>query len=236
MTDPIAKKILTLTSITSGNLSPIKEEIPDFQSIDELIHILTTRGCKRCSLGYQEGINGCVIGRGNPKSKRILLGEAPGRDENISGKAFTGAAGRLLDRIFASINMNTDEDWWITNCNLCRPIAPEGSGRENFTPKEEQYKQCFPFWCAQQKIIQPKIIVLLGKTAVSNLFPELKKFSMKKLGGWHKKIDDVWYFVIHHPAALLHAKKRGLDYEQELKEKVWEDVQALKNLIEKEDL
>ena len=139
-----------------------------------------------------------------------------------------------MDKIWAAVGMNTN-DWYITNVVKCRPYLPKGSGKENFTPKAEQQKKCRSYLDQEMAIIKPKVVVLLGKTAVDNVLPELRKVTMGNLRGkWFLK-DSIRHFIMIHPAAILHAQ-RDLDLEQTYKQQTWEDIQNLKRELELEGL
>jgi uracil-DNA glycosylase len=201
-----------------------------FNSIQELKEKLTNDGCTRCSLGFQPEINGCCVSRGSITSQFMIIGEAPGKTEDSNGLPFSGPAGQLLDKIFASVGWNTN-DWYVTNVVKCRPYSPRGSGKENFTPKTEQQKLCRPYLEQEMAILKPKIVLLLGKTAVNNILPDLKKESMTSLRGKAIIRNNCTYFIMYHPAFILHSQYDP-DKLKQLKEETWADIQTLKDLIE----
>ena len=206
------------------------EPIPQFKTVGHLGMRLHEDGCHRCALGFQEEINGCCVSRGNPDTRRMIIGEAPGKEEDATGWPFSGPAGRLMDKIFAAVGLNTNEHFYVTNVVKCRPYLPKGSGKENFTPKVEQQKLCRPFLNQEISLISPKLIVLLGKIAVDNILPELKKEPMRALRGREIQKDGITYFIMLHPAAILHAQSDP-ELEQQYKEQTWEDIQKLKKLM-----
>lgn len=211
------------------------DPIPQFGSVLELGMSLHSQGCQRCSLGFQKEINGCCVYRGSTEHRRMIIGEAPGREEDSRRSPFTGPAGQLMDKIFASVDLNTQWGFYITNVVKCRPYMPRGSGKENFTPKVEQQKLCRPFLDQEIKLVNPRLIVLLGKVAVDNLLPEFRKEPMRALRGRIVRKDGIVYFIMLHPAAILHAA-----YDKELealyKEYTYQDIQALRELIIQENL
>jgi uracil-DNA glycosylase len=208
------------------------DSIPKFESITQLRLRLHTDGCRRCSLGFQEEINGCCVSRGNPLSKLMIVGEAPGKEEDAKGLPFTGPAGRLMDKIWASVGMDTWSQWYITNVVKCRPYLPKGSGKENFTPKVEQQKQCRPYLDQEISLIKPRVIVLLGKVAVDNVLPSYKKMTMGAIRGQMVTFTGVIpvYFPMLHPAAILHAQ-RDPETEALYKQQTWDDIRFLKNYL-----
>lgn len=217
-----------------GNPLKIIDPIPQFGSTYELRLKLHVDGCHRCSLGFQEEINGCCVSRGSSSSRRMIIGEAPGKEEDSKRSPFTGPAGRLMDKIFASVNLSTEHDFYVTNVVKCRPYLPKGSGKENYTPKLEQQKLCKPILEQEIKIVDPKLIVLIGKVAIDNVLPEFKAEKMGSMRGRVIRKDNVTYFPMIHPAAILHAT--GSELELTYKEQTWADIQKLKGLMVQENL
>ena len=229
-------------------MSPIMrvEEIPQCSSVETLAQLLAFHGCRLCSLGFQPEINGCCVYRGNPQSKLMLIGEAPGKEEDAKGLPFSGPAGRLLDEIWQSVGRNTN-DWYLTNTCLCRPFSPRGSGKENFTPKTEQRKHCRIFLDMQIELLQPTTIVTIGAIATSAILNDDKPIKMGDYRG--RLFDDrvvrmrqldgsiligrPFIFPMIHPAALLHAKGNQELYDT-YRQMTWDDIRILDNfLIEK---
>lgn len=213
----------------------ILDEIPKFKAIHEVHDYLHMNGCLRCDLGFQKNINGCCVSRGSFNTSKMIIGEAPGKEEDAQGKPFTGPAGELLDHIWDAAGLSTN-DWYITNVVKCRPVAEKGSGRENLTPKSTQIERCQPFLDEEIGLLKPKIIVAIGAVATATLLG-IKHFKMEDyrgklmtgiLGGWRELVIPV--FPMIHPAAILHA--RG-DKEKHLKYKryAWEDIQKLKQIL-----
>jgi uracil-DNA glycosylase len=219
-------------------MNPIlpSEDLPQFGSIREVHHTLHTRGCQRCDLGFQPGLNGCCVSRGTFNTNKMIVGEAPGKHEDAKGMPFTGPAGQLLDQIWASAGMNTN-DWYITNMVHCRPIAEKGSGKENLTPKTTQLERCRPYVDEEIRLLKPKLIVTIGAIATANLLG-VKHFKMGDyrgklydaiLGGWSELPIKV--FPMIHPAAILHAKGNEEKYNL-YRSQTWQDVQVLKKIVD----
>lgn len=159
----------------------------------------------------------------------MIIGEAPGKEEDAKGLPFTGPAGRLLDKIWGAAGMDT-KDWYLTNVVKCRPYMPKGSGKENFTPKAEQQKLCRGYLNQEIALLKPEVIVLLGKVAVDNVLPMYKNSTMGAVRGRWQSFSGVHtcFFPMLHPAAILHAQ-RDPELEALYKQQTWEDVQVLKS-------
>jgi len=221
------------------------EDIPTFNKIEDIHNILHTRGCRLCELGYQPNINGCCVSRGSFNTKKMIIGEAPGKEEDARGTPFTGPAGVLMDQIWRSVGMDTN-DWYITNVIHCRPIAPVGSGKQNLTPKHEQIGKCSIFINEEIRLLNPKIIVSMGAIATAAMLG----INTVKMGDHRGKavstavsagilrgagVKQVTLFPMLHPAALLHAKGNIEKYNQYRRE-MWQDVQKLKEILTNLDL
>ena len=168
--------------------------------------------CQKCPLGSLR-IN-FVFGVGNPNSKIVLIGEAPGRDEDLKGEPFVGRAGQLLNKILNAINLKREEVY-IANILKCRPPG-------NRDPLESEVELCLPYLNEQLLIIKPKIILSLGRVAANCLLKT--KMSMKDLRGKIFNYRGFRMLVTYHPAALL--RNPGL------KRPTWEDVQYVKKLYD----
>lgn len=166
------------------------------------------KGCDRCSLSVHQEGHPPVLYRGNAKSDIMLIGEAPGKVEQAEGTTFVGPAGQLLDRIFKAIGMNTDEDLLITNIVYCRPTAPYGSGKQNYTPKAEQITRCWPFGRRAIELVDPKIIIACGRPAMQTIMEDNRMAIGTYEGKWLKK-DGRHVFVMMHPAALIHKENKA---------------------------
>ncbi|MBI1882700.1 MAG: uracil-DNA glycosylase [Chlamydiae bacterium] len=174
-------------------------------------------GCTQC--GLHEGRTHLVIDRGNPQTEILVIGEAPGEQEDLQGKAFVGRAGQLLDKIMASINLDTNKDMIIINVVKCRPP-------NNRAPVEAEAKTCRPYLNLQIELVKPKIILLLGATALKHMIPEKKNFSMEQEAGnffIHPNYPGIQFMVLYHPAYLL--------YDPRKKESMWKHVKKLRDFL-----
>lgn len=185
----------------------------DFQKADsiEILHSMI-KECQKCSLGKTR--NKFVYGVGNPNAHAMLIGEAPGADEDAQGEPFVGRAGKLLNDILKAINLNR-EDVYIANILKCRPPG-------NRDPQPLEMETCIPYLHKQIELIKPKIILCLGRVAANGLLN--KKLSLGDLRNNIYEFNKVKVMVTYHPAALLRNPnwKRGC----------WEDVQKFKKLYD----
>jgi DNA polymerase len=168
--------------------------------------------CTRCSL-YSTALNP-VPGEGNPNADFMCVGEAPGATEDETGRPFVGAAGQLLTKILAAIDLRR-EDVFI--CNVLKHRPP---GNRN--PKPEEVTACSPYLIRQIELIRPKVIVALGTFAAQTLLET--SLSIGKLRGQVHRYYGVPLIVTYHPAALL--RNPGW------KRPTWEDVQLARRILD----
>jgi len=153
--------------------------------------------CRRC--GLAEGRTNIVVDRGNPKAQILIIGEAPGRNEDLEGKAFVGRAGRLLDGLLREAGIDPETDVLIANVGKCRPP-------DNRPPTPQEAETCLPFLRKQIDLVKPRFIVLLGATAVKHLIPDKGVFKMGEEAGKlfeHAGYPGIRLMVLFHPAYLL---------------------------------
>ena len=167
--------------------------------------------CRSCAL--RTGCSGVVFGEGAPTARLVFCGEGPGAEEDRLGRPFVGAAGQLLDKMLAACGWDRFQHAYILNVVKCRPPG-------NRTPTPEEREACRPNLDAQLRLLQPRIVVLLGATALQTLIDPGARITRMR-GAWIQK-DGVWYMPTYHPAALL----RNPD----LKKDAWAD---LKRVIDK---
>ncbi len=183
-----------------------KKERSAPKSLDDLYHQI--KSCTKCHLGYTR--TNFVFGVGNPQAKLMLIGEAPGREEDLQGEPFVGAAGKLLDAMLAAINLKR-EDVFIANILKCRPP-------ENRDPRPDEIETCKPHLFGQIKLIQPKIILALGRISAQVLLET--KSPLGQLRGKFYDFNGIKLLVTYHPAALLRY--------QQYKRPAWEDLKLLR--------
>jgi uracil-DNA glycosylase family 4 len=190
----------------------------------ELLELLNSRvsSCTKCP-HLARSRTQTVFGVGNPDAELMFVGEAPGADEDARGEPFVGRAGQLLTRIIETMGL-IREDVYIANILKCRPDMPEGiSGNRPPTPEEMQ--TCISYLLEQVRIIQPRVIVALGATAVEGLLGVRR--TMRELHGrWHS-FNDTPLMITYHPSYLL---RNAMLSE---KRKVWEDMLAVLEHLKK---
>ena len=170
--------------------------------------------CHRCDLGATR--THAVVGRGNPKAPIMIIGEAPGQNEDETGLPFVGRAGQLLEKILASVKLDSEQDIYICNINKCRPPG-------NPVPTAEEVTACKPYLLEQIRLVDPKIILLTGATAVKGVIGD--KRGITKIRGTWIEWEGHLCMPILHPAYLLRnpSKEPGAP-----KWLMWQDIQAVR--------
>lgn len=161
-----------------------------------------------------------VISRGNPKAKLLLIGEAPGPQENIQGKPFVGRAGQLLDKILQAANFDIDQDVYITNSVFRMPPGDDGKAFRKPTNEEIEYYR--PYVHEIIRLIDPPIILLTGNVATYSI---LGKTGITKLRGEWTKLNGRWIMPIFHPSYLLRNPSREPGSPKAL---MWEDIREVR--------
>ena len=164
--------------------------------------------CSKCQLSRTR--KNVVFGEGNPDAEIFLIGEGPGHEEDLTGRAFVGRSGQLLDKILAACGFNRKDHVFIGNIIKCRPPG-------NRVPLPEERSSCLPYLLKQIEIIHPKIIILLGATALNGLVDP--KLRITKVRGSWIKWNDLWAMPTFHPSALLRNPN--------LKRETWEDFKKV---------
>ncbi len=167
----------------------------------------TVRSCTRCPLSA--GRSHAVPGEGNDMSDVLLVGEGPGAREDRTGRPFVGPAGELLSELLAAIGW-TRADVFITNVVKCRPPA-------NRDPEPEEKAACAPYLDAQERALQPAVVVTLGRHSLQRYLPGAR------IGGAHGQLRRSFtgqhVFPMYHPAAALH--------QASLRETLFRDIRGL---------
>lgn len=147
--------------------------------------------CQKCRLGATR--TNTVFGVGPVPSPIVFVGEGPGQQEDLQGEPFVGAAGHLLDDMLSIIDLSR-ENCYITNIVKCRPP-------QNRDPMDDEQDACIGYLTAQLALLQPKIVVCLGRVAAKRLIsPDFR--ITREHGQWTQR-DGVFYTAIYHPSALL---------------------------------
>jgi DNA polymerase len=153
-----------------------------------------------------------VFGVGNPNADLVIVGEAPGQEEDKQGEPFVGAAGQLLDKIMGAINLSRDE-FYIANILKFRPP-------DNRNPRPDECAKSLPFLERQIDIINPRIILCVGKFAAITLLNKTEQTSLSSLRGEFHQYRNYPLLATYHPAALLRNDK--------WKRPTWNDIKMLR--------
>ena len=170
------------------------------------------RACTACRLC--EARKKAVPGVGDRQADWMLVGEGPGAEEDQRGEPFVGAAGKLLDSMLASIGLKRAEGVYITNAVKCRPP-------HNRTPENDEILACFPYLERQIELIQPRILIALGRPAAQSLLKTEVRIGAAR--GQVFRYREIPVIVTYHPAYLLR--------NQADKAKAWEDLCLARRLM-----
>lgn len=171
-------------------------------------------GCRAC--GLCNGRRNTVFGVGDTQADWLIVGEAPGENEDLQGEPFVGQAGKLLDNMLRAIGLDRHHKVYIANVLKCRPPG-------NRNPEPQEVAQCEPFLRRQVELLQPKIILAMGRFAVQSLLQTTEPIG--KLRGREHRYGGVPVVVTYHPAYLL----RNLPD----KAKAWADLCLAMDLVER---
>jgi uracil-DNA glycosylase family 4 len=169
--------------------------------------------CRKCALC--ETRTQTVFGTGNRQADWMVIGEAPGEHEDLQGEPFVGQAGKLLDNMLKAVGVARGRGVYIANVLKCRPPG-------NRNPEPDEVAQCEPFLRRQVELLQPRIILAMGRFAVQSLLQSQEPVG--KLRGRVHRYNGVPLVVTYHPAYLL----RNLPD----KAKAWQDLVLAKSLLE----
>ena len=148
--------------------------------------------CTRCGLCQTR--HHVVFGVGNPDADVMFIGEGPGEQEDLRGEPFVGPAGMLLDDMLSIIDLDRKTNCYIANIVKCRPP-------HNRDPEEAEQEACIGYLRSQIALVNPKIIVCLGRIAAKQLIDRDFRIT-RQHGQWIQK-DGIWMMAIYHPSALL---------------------------------
>jgi uracil-DNA glycosylase len=196
------------TALEPAAFSPADRQPPTAYSPDTLDALrLETHNCHACRLaGTRTNV---VFGVGSPNADLMFIGEAPGRDEDEQGEPFVGRAGQLLTDIIKAMKL-TREQVYIANVIKCRPP-------ENRNPEPDEIEQCRPFLRRQIDLIQPKVIVTLGKFGLQALTE--KAYAISAIRGQWLDYHGIKLMPTYHPAYLLRTPSAKKD--------VWADMKKV---------
>ncbi|MDX2254643.1 MAG: uracil-DNA glycosylase [Pseudanabaenaceae cyanobacterium bins.39] len=187
-------------------------EMQTFASLDDLREAACN--CQKCPLAATR--NHVVVERGDRQAKILIIGEAPGEQEDLTGLPFVGKSGQLLDKILASVGLDSNRDVYICNTVKCRPP-------NNRVPTEVETSTCKPYLLEQIRLIDPKIILLTGATSLKSILGE--KLGISKVRGKWYEWDGRLVMPIFHPSYLLRNQSREQGSPKWL---TWQDIKAIK--------
>lgn len=182
-----------------------RQSVLNAETYAELRDELAAFDCRHCGLSV--GRTNIVVDRGHPHARLMLVGEAPGVEEDKQGKAFVGRSGRLLDAMLLEAGIDPAREVLIANIAKCRPP-------ENRRPSTTEAQACLPYLRRQIELVKPDVVGLLGATAVEHLLAAGKKAKISKLVGQFVE-EPSWpgvpILVLFHPAYILrNPSKRAL--------------------------
>jgi len=164
--------------------------------------------CTKCDLHKTR--HNVIFGEGNTNARILIIGEAPGHDEDMIGRPFVGKSGQLLDKILAACGFTREKHVYISNIVKCRPPG-------NRVPSDQEAKTCIPYLMKQIELIDPLILLPLGASALRVFFG--KEYRITQVRGnwlnWYNKL----VMPVYHPAALLRNPN--------LKRDTWEDYKKI---------
>ena len=166
--------------------------------------------CENC--GLSKSRNRTVPGEGNYDAQVMMIGEAPGSNEDKTGRPFAGRAGNLLNELLDSVSIKRSQIY-ITNTLKCRPPS-------NRDPQQTEIDSCEPYLALQISLINPSIIITLGRFSFSKFFPNI---TLSKARGIVREWNGIKILPMYHPAAAL--------YNPSLKPKLLQDFQQIPSLI-----
>lgn len=164
--------------------------------------------CRKCRLW--ETRTNVVIGVGNRNADIMFVGEGPGQQEDLQGEPFVGPAGKLLDKMLASIGLDR-EKVYIANIVKCRPPG-------NRDPHDDEQEACMNYLRYQLMLVKPKIIVCLGRIAAMAIID--KNFKITRQHGQWTERKGYWFIATYHPSALLRDESK--------KRPAWEDLKLIR--------
>ncbi|HHU88446.1 MAG: uracil-DNA glycosylase [Sphaerochaetaceae bacterium] len=195
----------------SLRFKPLKKEVGlAAQSLEEIGK--TIEKCTKCNLA--KGRTKSVPGEGNHNPSLLVVGEGPGRDEDRTGRPFVGQAGNYFETWMKAIKLSREGDFFITNIVKCRPP-------ENRDPLNEEIEACLPYLERQIELLQPRVILCLGRVAAYSLLGLSESLTL--LRGKKHNYHGIPVVITYHPAAVL----RNLT----LRAPVWEDLKKVTRLL-----
>jgi uracil-DNA glycosylase len=204
---PVAGTAVPLPAISTPAVTPGPAMTsPDWATLEEAV-----RTCTKCALHKTR--TQTVFGVGNHRAQWMFIGEAPGADEDAQGEPFVGRAGQLLNAMLAALGLKREEVF-IANVLKCRPP-------NNRDPQADEVEHCEPYLIRQIELIQPKLIVALGRHAAHSLLKT--DLALARLRGQRLSYQNIPLVVTYHPAYLLRTPSD--------KRKAWEDLRRARSIL-----
>lgn len=179
------------------------------------------QGCERCELAATR--HNVVVGRGHPQARALLIGEAPGQQEDEQGEPFVGRAGQLLEKLLGEAGLDSRRDLYIANVIKCRPP-------QNRKPTRTEIERCLPWLHQQLELVDPPLVVLAGATALQAVLG-IKGGISKLRGQWIEQQGRA-YLPVFHPSYLLRFGSRAPGSPQEL---TLADMQDVRRRLDRKD-
>jgi uracil-DNA glycosylase len=195
---------------------PENDQASAFTSLEDVIEALKNM---RDDPLADAGTN-IVVSRGNPNAKLLIIGEAPGPEENVRGKPFVGRAGQMLDKVLQSANFDPEKDVYITNSVFRMPPGTDGKPFRKPTDQEIEYYRPYVFEII--RLVNPRVILLTGNVASQSV---LRKTGITSLRGKWTQMGEYWVMPIFHPSYLLRNPDRSPGSPKAL---MWEDIREVR--------
>ena len=181
------------------------------------------KGCEKCLLCHSR--TQVVCGAGQTDARIMLLGEAPGGEEDLSGEPFVGAAGKNLERFLAVAGLKRT-DVYIANTVKCRPVKDGKRGYVNRKPSSEEIRVCSEWLWQEIALLKPRLLVTLGAVPLALLTgvaPKMLLCHGKECAVLQQPFGELPVFALYHPAAII--------YDRQKEGAFLEDMRLLANLI-----
>jgi uracil-DNA glycosylase family 4 len=221
---PVSIKTPEPVTLASGDLTPPTIVVPSEGSKQERWEWLREKvlNCEIC-IANRNPDRQIVFGVGNLDADIFFCGEAPGEEEEKQGEPFVGPAGQKLNGMIQGMRLSR-EDIYIGNIMNWRPRTDSGFGNRPPSPSEMDF--CFPYLKAQVAIVQPKVVVALGKTAIQGILGHDRTLRVSRIHGNWYEFEGIPMMPTFHPASLLHNESRNA------KRRVWEDLLKVMDRLE----
>ena len=201
---PVSPQPQAVSQDVQTNVHQAQEE--KLESVAALV-----KDCRNCRLAEKR--TNTVFGEGVEKPLVLVVGEGPGHDEDVTGRPFVGAAGQLLDKMLAAIQLSRNKNCYIANIVKCRPP-------NNRTPENDECTICRKYLDAQIKLLKPTMILAMGNTAMQSL---LGQSGITKLHGIFFNMNGIPVMPTFHPSALLRDVTKKRD--------AWEDLKLFRRRL-----